>query len=886
MPYTFAQLKAEISPLLWPQGEAENLVTAHNKFFIEALLEIQRWANCFQHNNSQIYRACSRFYKCGVNVMDGPNSESSRSIANSIQRLSVIDQLDPVTRRESASAPDEWCSQIFYEQVGYSKILKYQQHVESCSSCGGFANFTGIFGFNTGNFCKGNFPTPDDAEYLSSPGLPMGHHYQPQASTNSPRGRANRGVWALERGRIYIAPWLQNTETVIVEWDGIKSDWESLDIVDDNPQLKRAVRYYVAWNHAKDYDRDDVAAAAAEKSWRMALSQLMRDCREEGRIRSNGLDGISDGSDGDSGAAKGSHGKIGSGGGGGGGGEPPGCPEIATPMFNPPSGEIVTYPIFVVITSATAGAVIYFTTDGTTPTRASQLYTLPFQIASGTQVNAKAFLGVCTSLENSTDYLNAEDFSSHPPTLSVLCTDTDKSGAWYVFQPDGSKDINWNVEFAYNEGAVVKRLEMYETDENGIWMSGRSWATEFTIYPLDINPRAFNSYPIVIYSQGIQINHAYTSNLDQVGSGMHSWDLFGESVGVGSSGSHYQLIMFLTDGTKFYATHSITCDDDNSCRQLNGNGTFTFIEFAAPRGVKFTMECNGDGWLLADYEAAGDVVFLPTGKKIGDTIAQIATFNLDVTVDGVFHSKCFRAPLKCHVDPPPTTTTTTTTTTLPPCTVEITANNLTVEVQQYDCPCYTVNLAAQVSVVNGTLTGFSDGSGNHGPDYQPCLNNPGTYSFTAHATNDILPCTGSQTVSANFTVELACIEPPADCNDCGRLPATFQASVTIVHTYPGNVLVYTGVNTVTRIEGDSCQYNNTEAAFTDQHGEPAIFTIEFICSGDLSLPDWIANESGVPFEIYSGPSLENGPKGAYFSYKLFNPDDPEPQPWSMTATLT
>ena len=576
MPYTFAQLKAEISPLLWPQGEAENLVAAHNKFFIEALLEIQRWANCFQHNNTQLYRACSRYYKCGVNVMDGPSSESSRSIANSIQRLSVIDQLDPVTRRESASAPDEWCSQIFYEQVGYSKILKYQQQVESCSSCGGFANFTGIFGFNTGNSCKGNFPTPDDAEYLSSPALPLGHHYQPQASTNSPRGRANRGVWALERGRIYIAPWLQNTETVIVEWNGIKSEWEDLDIVDDNPQLKRAVRYYVAWNHAKDYDRDDVAAAAAEKSWRMALSQLMRDCREEGRVRSNGIDGISDGvgdSDGNGGGASGSGAYmadvlV--------GGRPApatfqnqlvvdpgsdGCPEVATPMFDPPSGEIVTYPIFTVITSATAGAAIYYTTDGTTPTRASQLYTFPLEIESGTQVNAKAFLGECPSFENSTNYLDAVDFSKIAPVLTVLCTNIDRAGKWYQFYPDGGEDHNWNVFFELHDGAVVKRLELYETDENGIWMSGRCWATDYPVYPLGFG--SFAPYPLVIDSLGLQLETVYKTNLNQSFPGPNSWDLFGEIAGAHVPGTHYKLIIFLTDGTSFYSTHSKLCDPPN-----------------------------------------------------------------------------------------------------------------------------------------------------------------------------------------------------------------------------------------------------------------------------------------------------------------------------------
>jgi hypothetical protein len=141
-------------------------------------------------------------------------------------------------------------------------------------------------------------------------------------------------------------------------------------------------------------------------------------------------------------------------------------------------------------------------------------------------------------------------------------------------------------------------------------------------------------------------------------------------------------------------------------------------------------------------------------------------------------------------------------------------------------------------------------------------------------------------------VTLECVEPPADCNDCDRLPATFQANVTIVHTYPDTpeqniVYTYTGVNTVTRVEGDSCQYDNAEAAFIDQDsGEPVTFSISFTCSGILGFPAWVANEGGVAFETYSGPNLEDGPKGAYFSYVLINPDDPLPQPWSMTATLT
>lgn len=693
MPYTYANLKSELQPLLWPQGEAENLILPHNKFFTEALIEIQRWADCYQYNNSQLYRACSRFYTCGLNVMEAPGALVQGSIANTIRRLSVIDQIDPATQLESAAAPDQWCSRIYYKQVPHCELLKYQQKVASCLSCGGGnANFSGLFGFPGASCQKGNFPTPTDAEYLSSPALPLGHHYQPQASTDSRWGRSRHGVWSLERGRIYLAPWLQSTETVIVEWDGIKADWDDLDLVVDNAQLKRAVRYYVLWNHLKDYERDDVAAAQAEKDWIMALRGLMRDCREETRVR--GCEGsnarqadIRINGDPEPIPATlqypGNGGSAGAGGSnpGGAGGGVPGCVPVEAPEFDPPSGAIVTYPTWVTITSATDGAEIYFTTDGSEPTRASNRYSGPFQLASGYNINAVAFLGVCPSPENSSDYISAQDHLNPPddptktgsaPVLTVLCTDTDRAGRWYVFTPDGSKDINWRLEFAFNAGSTVKRLEMYETDENGVWSSGRAWATQYLING------NFATFPLVL-DDGGQINHAYTTNLNEPGDDAHSWAMFGESVGRPSTGSHYKLIIFLEDGTKFYTTHSIECvgeDPEEGCIELEANDqrevsyTFNIATKLSPDGtivpavivtgtwVVFVLDGQ---WILGQVNAVSsdgssvslsDVGFTPGTKYAPGDVVVLS----GVSANGIVGEG------GCVILPPipPTTTTTTT----------------------------------------------------------------------------------------------------------------------------------------------------------------------------------------------------------------------------------
>jgi len=62
----------------------------------------------------------------------------------------------------------------------------------------------------------------------------------------------------------------------------------------------------------------------------------------------------------------------------------------ATPAFEPPSGTTSATPIDVKITSATAGAVIYYTTDGTTPNTSSTKYASPINVAKEGVTTIKA----------------------------------------------------------------------------------------------------------------------------------------------------------------------------------------------------------------------------------------------------------------------------------------------------------------------------------------------------------------------------------------------------------------------------------------------------------------------------------------------------------------
>ena len=64
-------------------------------------------------------------------------------------------------------------------------------------------------------------------------------------------------------------------------------------------------------------------------------------------------------------------------------------PQVAAPVFLPPSGASV--PASVTITDATPAVVIYYTLDGSLPTQSSTLYTGPVPLASASVLRAAAF---------------------------------------------------------------------------------------------------------------------------------------------------------------------------------------------------------------------------------------------------------------------------------------------------------------------------------------------------------------------------------------------------------------------------------------------------------------------------------------------------------------
>jgi hypothetical protein len=259
-------------------------VGAHRQMMVEALVDLQKWDECLQVNNVNVTPQCNTLFKCGMTVLDAPRGR--------INRIYTLDQINQTTGLEDPTQPTDWCSIVNYRNVEYSDLNRLIS-TQLAQTNLAFWNWFGIPGALAGVIAfptcwankYGTYPPPTDAGLESAPGLPVGFHYA-QTSTDQPNGvRAQFGMWAQHGGQIYVVPWIQSTETIIIEWDGIKRAWADTDLVDDDPDLIKAVEYYVRWQHALKYDHDYEAASAASANYNEWRAVLIEECRQENAVR-------------------------------------------------------------------------------------------------------------------------------------------------------------------------------------------------------------------------------------------------------------------------------------------------------------------------------------------------------------------------------------------------------------------------------------------------------------------------------------------------------------------------------------------------------------------------------------------------------------------------
>lgn len=240
---TFLALKQELRAEIWPAGqEAKTLRIGHDKAFIEAMIDLQKWVPCLQQNNTSQFPMCSAYWENTKTVVDAPNG---------------------IITRVYTIANDEWRNKVHYFSGTFHEI-----------ECWARKLYRGKTPVNTGLQV-----------------LPMGFKFAENSTDiltdgTIAIGRARVGIWAIYRHRLYVAPWLQSNETLVVEWDGVKSDWIDTDGLNSDlwtNDVKEAIKLFAMWKHEVYYGTDRARMNDLRIDYENKRAELVWTCRERTR---------------------------------------------------------------------------------------------------------------------------------------------------------------------------------------------------------------------------------------------------------------------------------------------------------------------------------------------------------------------------------------------------------------------------------------------------------------------------------------------------------------------------------------------------------------------------------------------------------------------------
>lgn len=252
----FAELKSRILQAVYPEGQADNLIFNHEKWIVDALIDLAKKVQCLQLDQLEKVPQCATYYLCGASVFCAP--------VGYLQRLYTITEGYECNRVDyQAISKDEFdcLSATFNTQVTLLQPYPYF--------------------FNPGTGLYQAFPD------LGVPGMVV-----PDSTIDKPC-RASTGYWTLHNGNIYMFPYMQWNETAVIEWEGIKRVFADTDTVSYDREVEDAVEMYLRWKSATVEDNDLTRAReflegppqTIGQGYNGLVATMIWDCRKRMRIR-------------------------------------------------------------------------------------------------------------------------------------------------------------------------------------------------------------------------------------------------------------------------------------------------------------------------------------------------------------------------------------------------------------------------------------------------------------------------------------------------------------------------------------------------------------------------------------------------------------------------
>lgn len=238
MRISYREFITQMRRRIWPAtpGEPHNLVELHDTYFLEVMIELQKWVPCLQENNTSVFPFCSTYVDEAKSWVNAPDNG--------------------VPYRVYTIANDEWDDKVFYDSWNFREMEQWVDDLKLL------------------------YVRPVN---VGLPALPGGNRFADE-STDIDDGRAMVGAWAIHRRRLYIAPWIQSNESIVLEWDGVRTDWNDSDIVDTekwSPDVQELIRLGVQLRDASRFGCDKEQRKAWQEEFDGKLSDLIWWCKQK-----------------------------------------------------------------------------------------------------------------------------------------------------------------------------------------------------------------------------------------------------------------------------------------------------------------------------------------------------------------------------------------------------------------------------------------------------------------------------------------------------------------------------------------------------------------------------------------------------------------------------
>jgi hypothetical protein len=329
-------------------------------------------------------------------------------------------------------------------------------------------------------------------------------------------------------------------------------------------------------------------------------------------------------------------------------------PQVATPTFNPP-GAYYTAVQFVSIATQTSGATIYYTTDNSTPTTSSPVFTDPIRVAGVVTIKAMAVKATMANSEvGKADYsmppvVAAPTFSppagtytsAQPVTLACAT-----SGATIRFTTDGTTPTSTSRAYSYPISVTATMtinayaLKEYSADSEVI--------TSVYTFPPRLEAPTFNppagSYPdsqnvaLACTTNGATIYYTTDGSTPTTSSPVYSAPI---SVTVKTTIKAYAVKPDMMDSTVASASYTV-----GPTPQITSGPTVVTTVCVAGQPVQFTAAADlpgvtwtwnygdgttetGTGIAVHTFAAGGSYMVVATAMTPG---GQVASQSVNITV--------------------------------------------------------------------------------------------------------------------------------------------------------------------------------------------------------------------------------------------------------------